>query len=39
VIAARPPQPPKLKQFRVPYKAFEGTAGRIIIPVTFNGGE
>jgi len=42
VIAARPAQAPArpkpLKQFRVPYKAFEGTAGRIIIPVTFNGG-
>jgi predicted aspartyl protease len=40
VVIARPlaPAPKALKQFRVPYKAFEGTAGRIIIPVTFNGG-
>jgi hypothetical protein len=26
-----------LKSFEVPYEAFEGTARRIIIPVTFNG--
>lgn len=27
----------KLKRYEVPYKAFEGIARRIIIPVTFNG--
>jgi hypothetical protein len=28
---------PALKRFKVPYQAYEGTAQRIIIPVTFNG--
>jgi hypothetical protein len=34
-----PAEPPAvtLKRFEVPYKAFEGRARRIIIPVTFNG--
>ena len=27
---------PKLKRYEVPYKAYEGSAKRIIIPVTFN---
>lgn len=35
---AAPDEPPtvELKRFEVPYKAFEGTSRRIIIPVTFN---
>jgi hypothetical protein len=32
-----PTRPPELKHFRVPYEPYEGSAQRIIVPVTFNG--
>jgi hypothetical protein len=32
-----PTRPPELKHFKVPYQPYEGSAQRIIVPVTFNG--
>jgi hypothetical protein len=37
VAALEPPRPVELKHFRVPYQPYEGSAQRIIVPVTFNG--
>jgi len=36
-VTPREPQAPALRQIAVPYKAFEGQAQRIIIPVRLNG--